>query len=111
MARADIRMQPGEVRHLLGAHRFAVLASIDEQGDVVAALVPCRLDEATDRVVVRAEETGGPVCVLVEEQSSYDAIRGVAVHGVPVAAAGELCLGLDDVVSFDFGHTSGRPEA
>jgi hypothetical protein len=117
--RPDIRMAPEEVRSLLAAHRFAVVVTIDEHGDPVGCLAPVRFDAAADRVVVPAgallggDGSADQICVLVEEQPTYDAMRAAAVHGVPVAVADtgeEVGIALDDVVSFDFGR-AGRPGA
>lgn len=105
MPRRDIRMAPHEVQDLLAGHRLGVLAWLDEDGDVVASVVPIRYDADGDQVVVTTESVPGPVCVLVEEQPSYEAIRAVAVHGTPTVVPGGLAVGLDDVVGFDFGHT------
>ena len=102
MPRRDIRLAGDELRALLAAHRVGVLASPDD-----GALVRIALDG--DQLVFwsTAELAGRPVCLIVEEQPSYQGIRAAVVHGeARPAGDGRYALSLDDVASFDFGKLS-----
>lgn len=109
MPRSDIRLPDDEVRAFLAAHRVGVLVTNDgahpDGGLVHLALAGEELELSASAAAVEAVGRDPRVCVVVEEQPTYDGIRAVLVHGVArVVGDRRLSVPLDDVVSFDFGR-------
>jgi hypothetical protein len=123
MGRERIEMTPVEVHTFLGAQRWVVLATLDDDGTPVGDLVPATLREDRLCFVVPAGsrphdniERDPRVACAADEFPSYYEIRGAVVHGRAVRA-GESRLGaewveydlpLDDVASFDFRKIRGK---
>jgi Pyridoxamine 5'-phosphate oxidase len=117
MPREAIEMTRAELLDFVGAQRWMVLGTLDDDGTPAGDLVPVRLVGERLRFAVprgsRAERNvarDARVCCAADEFPSYYEIRGVVVHGRAEPSTAddlgadwaEYALALDDVASFDF---------
>lgn len=111
MPREDIGLTPDEVRAFLAGAADAVLVTAGDThpgGEVVPVWWhgdTSRLVALPSPVATAAIAADPRVCLIVERQPDYAGILGVLVHGEAVRIeGGRVSVGLDDVVSFDFGR-------
>lgn len=116
MARPDIAMTAAEVDEFLAHCGVMVLGAVDADGWPVGTLARTTFEAGAlsveidpDDPIVADIERDPRVCCVADEHPSYDAIRGVIVHGRAAArVSGRVAVDVDRVVSFDFGRI-GRP--
>ena len=121
MRSSAIAMTPDELDGYLRSRDVAAFATVDGGGHPRAVAV--RYTGGPGRLVALVPDTAASfadldadsrVCVSVEEFPSYDAIRGVLVHGRARpegrAADGFVAVAVvpDRIVSFDFGKIGAR---
>jgi len=123
MARESIAMSHGELREFLERTTEVVVGTLGTSGEPAGTLAACAL--VGDELVFSLPDGPGRsdverdprVCCTADEYPSYYEIRGMTAHGTarpteapPGLARGgaAYAIGLDDVVSFDFGKIGER---
>ena len=102
--RDALGLDPAAIQSLLAASPAGAVAHIGEDGYPNVTVCGMAFDGSRVRLIGSSCVAGQQVCLVVDRGGSYAEIVGAVVRG---QLAGDLSLGLDDVVSFDFAKIAG----